>query len=114
MKHASFVLLLLITTALFGQTAADADKIRATLQGARISRPIVKTRILFFSDSKKQDTIILSVPVGLINQSNCSLLIKTADNRIILNKQIKTDYFIRGVFCLILSHRADRTCMRLI
>jgi hypothetical protein len=98
MRHALFVILPLITTALFGQTAAEADKVRATLQGAGISKPIVKTRILFFSDPKKQDTIILSVPGGLISQSNSSLQIKTADNKIIFDKRIKTYYFIRGIF----------------
>lgn len=98
MRQAVLVLLLLITTALHGQTSADADKIRATLQGAGISRQMVKTRMLFFSDPKKRDTIILTVPRGLISQSNSSLKIKTADNRIILDQRIKTYYFIRGIF----------------
>jgi hypothetical protein len=98
MKHTLFVLLLLTTTVLFGQTRADADKIIKTLQGASISRTIIKTRIVFFSDPKKQDTIILTVPVGLISQNKSSLIIKTADNRIIFDEKIKTNYFIRGIF----------------
>ena len=98
MRYTVIVLYLLTTQALFGQSTTDADKVRQTLQGASISRLIVKTRILFFSNLMNKDTIVLIVPVGLISQSASSLKIRTHDNRTIFDESIKTHYFIRGIF----------------
>lgn len=98
MRQFLIIFLLLITTALLGQTASDADKVRETLKGANISKAIVKTRVIFFSDIKKQDTIILTVPAGLVSKSNTVLTIKTFDNKTIFEENFRTDYFIRGVF----------------
>jgi hypothetical protein len=98
MRHPAIILLLLITTALFGQTPTEADKVRETMKGASISKPIKKNRTLFFSDTKKQDTIILTVPAGLISKSSSLLTIKSFDNKTIFNESFRTVYFIRGVF----------------
>ena len=98
MRHSVFILLLLITTTLAGQTAKDADKERERLKGASFPKPIKKMRILFFSDTKKKDTIILTIPIGSISKSSSSLIIKTADNRTIFSENFRTDYFVRGVF----------------
>jgi hypothetical protein len=98
MKHSVTILLLLLTTTMFGQITSDADKVRETLKGASITKQIIKTRTVFFSNTQKQDTIILTTPVGLISKSNSTLTIKTFDNRTIFNETFTTDYFVRGVF----------------
>ena len=51
-----------------------------------------------FSNSIKQDTIVLLVGTGLIWKSKCHLTIKTYDNRIIFNENFTTSFFSRGVF----------------
>jgi hypothetical protein len=53
---------------------------------------------MFFSNSTKQDTIVLLVDTGLIYKSKSHLTIKTFDNRIIFNEVFSTFYFSRGVF----------------
>lgn len=98
MRHSAIIFLVLIKTALFGQTPTDADKVRETLNGASISKSIKKNRTIFFSDKKKQDTIILTVPVGLISKSSSLLTIRSFDNKTIFNESFRTDYFSRGVF----------------
>jgi hypothetical protein len=98
MKLFSTIFLVLITTVTFGQTASDADQVRETLKGASISQAIRKTQTIFFSDAKQQDTIILTVPAGLINKTTSVLTIKTFKNKTIFNERFRTDYFVRGIF----------------
>jgi hypothetical protein len=98
MRYILFAFFLLVTIQLFGQSASDADIVRQTLRDASFSRQIVVKRTVFFSSRDKQDSVILIVPAGLIRQTHSSLLIKTVDKRIIFNEQVKTNYFIRGIF----------------
>jgi hypothetical protein len=98
MRHTVTIVLLLSATTLVGQTTSNAEEVMTTLRGASISKQIAKAKTLLFSNTNKQDTIVLTVPVGLINQSSSRISIKTFDNRTIYSESFKTYYFIRGVF----------------
>ncbi|HWW41406.1 hypothetical protein [Pedobacter sp.] len=98
MRNSVTILFLLLSTTLVGQINSNADEVMTTLRGASISKKITQTKTIFFSNTKKQDTIVLTVPVGLINQSTSHITIKSFDNRTIYSESFKTYYFMRGVF----------------
>jgi hypothetical protein len=98
MRHPVTIVLLLFAIRLMGQTTSNVDEVMTTLRGACFTKQITKAKTIFFSNTTKQDTIFLTVHVGLLNQSSSRITIKTVDNRTIYSESFKTYYFIRGVF----------------
>jgi hypothetical protein len=82
----------------FGQKTKTFDQIRQDLNNAKFSKQIKQNKTIFFSNSTKQDTIVLIVDTGLIYKSKSHLRIKTCDNHIIFSETFNTSFFSRGVF----------------
>lgn len=98
MRPFSFLVSFFILTGSFGQKGKNADQIRHDFNNAIFAKQIKQTKATFFSSSRKQDTVVLTIDTGFICKSKSHLIIKTFENKVLFSETFNTSFFAQGIF----------------